>query len=288
MQRVAAPRPLPKYRATPDTDLAERRQHAPMPVFPDHRTVPGKWQGGVYAIGNFDGLHIGHRALIRQTLEIAATTGAHPAVLTFDPHPRELFDPSALPFRLADAAWKTQELGRLGTGLCLNQRFDRDFAALAPDAFVDHVLRHSLRASHLVVGADFRFGSRQSGDTTLLAELCAQRGIGITVIDPVRIGGEVASSSLARRLIADGRMADVAAVLGRPWSVTARPERRADRLRFDLSDHTGVAAGAYDVRIGGETYRATLARDGDRRQVLSIPQAGELPAGSAAFIEFVG
>lgn len=189
---------------------------APMPIFMDYRDVSEKWHGGVYAIGNFDGLHVGHQALIRRTVKIAAQKGRHTSLLTFDPHPRELFDPSASPFRLATLAQKTHELTKNAAELCLNQLFDMDFAALKPSGFVDHVLLRSLRASHVVVGADFRFGRRQSGNVDSLKDMCVRRSIGITVIDQIRIDGQVVSSSLARRLVAEGRISSVAKILGRP------------------------------------------------------------------------
>jgi riboflavin kinase / FMN adenylyltransferase len=271
----------------PVTPVADPREHAPMPVFPDHRHVSGKWHGGVYAIGNFDGLHVGHQALIRETIRIAAETGAPSAVLTFDPHPRELFDPSALPFRLATSARKTHELNARGTRLCLNQRFDPDFAALKPAEFVDYVLLRSLRAAHVVVGEDFRFGSRQSGNTELLHDLCSPRGIGITVIGQITVGGEVASSSLVRHRIAEGRISETMPLLGRPWSVTATPEISNGGLRFDLSGYTRIKAGTYEVRIDGMTRHAAVTGTDDRRQILSVPAMEGLHASDHTVIEFM-
>jgi riboflavin kinase/FMN adenylyltransferase len=271
----------------PKTGGMPRVEHVPMPVFQDHRDVSGKWHGGVYAIGNFDGLHIGHQALIQETIRIAAETTSPPAIMTFDPHPRELFDPSAPSFRLATSVQKTQDLARLGMGLCLNQYFDMNFAALTPEAFAEQILMESLRATHVVVGADFRFGSRQSGNTEILTQLCADLGIGLTVIDQIRVAGKVASSSLIRDLIASGEMSAVANVLGRPWSVVARAKVSEAGLSFDLSDYTRIRSGEYAVRVYGIACRATLSESGEGRQILSVSNEQGLITADHARVDFI-
>jgi riboflavin kinase/FMN adenylyltransferase len=258
-----------------------------MKIFTDHREVSEKLHGGVYAIGNFDGLHVGHQELLQQTLRISEEMTKRPAILTFDPHPREFFAPSALPFRLATTAQKTRELGSLGAGLCLNQSFEKDFSVLTPSEFVRRVLLDSLRAAHLVVGADFKFGYRQSGNTDMLKELCSQLGIGISVVDQIRVGSETASSSLARDHICEGEMSSAANVLGRPWSVEAIPVLDNDIYSFDLSHYTKIKNREYDVRINGVPYRAALAELDERRQFLSLPSHLDLRKNNTAIIEFI-
>ncbi|MDE0779527.1 MAG: FAD synthetase family protein [Alphaproteobacteria bacterium] len=257
-----------------------------MKIFTDHREVSEKSHGNVYAIGNFDGLHVGHQELLQQTLRISEEMMKRPAILTFDPHPREFFAPSALPFRLATTAQKTRELASLGAGLCLNQNFEKDFSVLTPSEFVRRVLLDSLRAAHLVVGADFKFGYRQSGNTDMLKELCSQLGIGISVVDQIRVGSETASSSLARDHICEGEMSSAANVLGRPWSVEAIPVLDNDIYSFDLSYYTKIKNGEYAVRIDGAPLCATLNELGDGQQFLSVPSYLNLRRSSSVIIEF--
>jgi len=287
VKKMIATRSAEFPRLFPEAGRMSQTEHATIPVFKDHRDVFGKWHGGVYAIGNFDGLHIGHQALIQETIRIAAETNSPPAIMTFDPHPRELFDPSASPFRLATSLQKMQELAKLGLGLCLNQYFDMNFAKLTPEAFAEQVLMQSLRATHVVVGADFRFGSRQSGNTEILTQLCADLGIGLTVIDQIRVAGNVASSSLIRDLIASGEMSAVANVLGRPWSVVARAEISDAGLFFDLSDYTKIGRGEYTVRVHGIVCRATLSESCEGRQILTVSKEKGWIAANYARAEFI-
>jgi cytidyltransferase-like protein len=271
----------------PKAGRMSRGEQATMPVFKDHREVSGKWHGGVYAIGNFDGLHIGHQTLIQETIRIAAETASLPAIMTFDPHPRELFDPSAPSFRLATSLQKTQDLARLGMGLCLNQHFDMNFAVLKPKEFVERVLMEALRATHVVVGADFKFGSRQSGNTEILKQLCADLGIGVTVIDSIRVDDKVASSSLIRDLVNNGEMLAVADVLGRPWSVMARAEITDTGLSFNLSDYTKIKRGEYNVHVDSIACRATLIGSSQGHQILSVPNEQGWIAAAHARVEFI-
>lgn len=258
-----------------------------MPVFGDHRAVSAKWHGGVYAMGNFDGLHIGHEGLIEAAFRIAARNSRSAALLTFEPHPRELFGVSDAPFRLSNAAQKVRRLASLGTRFCLTQNFDHDFAALSPQQFVDHVLSRSLRASHVVVGPDFCFGQRRAGNVSVLRQLCAAFGIGVTVVEPVAVAGAVASSSLIRALIGEGRMKSAAGILGRPWSVSARPRHIANGLAFDLLHYTAIGAGDYLVRIGDTNCIASLARHSDDKQVLSTNADLNSPIEQIAEIAFI-
>jgi len=258
-----------------------------MPVFADHRRMSAKWHGGVYAMGNFDGLHIGHEALIEETFRIAAQNNKPTAVLTFEPHPRELFRVSESPFRLSTAAQKVQRFASLDTQLCLTQNFDLDFAALTPQQFVAEVLSNSLRASHVVVGPDFCFGQRRSGDVSALGQLCGALGIGVTVVEPIAIAGTVASSSRIRALIAEGRMDSATDILGRPWSVSSRPRRTTGGITFDLSHYTAIGDGDYLVRTGSTTCTASLARYSNGEQTLSINADLDTPDEQITEIMFI-
>lgn len=268
-------------------DAGGRNQRSPMPVFMGHHELSAKWHGGVYAIGNFDGLHIGHRALIQKTFEVAAELSCRPAILTFDPHPRELFDVSAMQFRLSTSLQKARDLAKLGTSFCVNQNFDLDFAGLTPVEFVEEVLSESLSASHVVVGTDFRFGCRQAGDTEMLKELCAHRGIGISVIEQIRFGGEVVSSSLIRDILGNGEMSSAAKLLGRPWTVLASPAFTDGRTFLDFSGYTKLREGEYAVRIDGIACCATLVSIEERKQILLPPGEWSPNSSDNLIVEFV-
>ena len=262
-------------------------ERAPMPVFMGHHEVSEKWHGGAYAIGNFDGLHIGHQTLIEQTVQIAAETCCRPAILTFDPHPRELFDASAVNFRLGTSLQKTRDLASLGTGFCVNQHFDLDFAALTPVEFVEEVLNKSLSASHVVVGTDFKFGCRQAGNTEILKELCAQRDIGVSVIKQIMCEGEVVSSSLIRDLFRKGEMVAASHLLGRPWSVVERPGFQDGQSCFDLSGYTELKEGDYEVRIDDMGCLANLAKMENGKQILALPKEWKLSSSNNVVVEFL-
>ena len=138
-----------------------------MQVFADWRGVPEAARGAVVALGNFDGVHLGHAHLLR------AAHGARPdaplAVLTFEPHPREVFRPDDPPFRLTLSAERTAALAALGVNYVFELTFDHDFSLMTADAFVTEVLHAGLGARHLVTGPDFAFGHRRGGNVPFLA-----------------------------------------------------------------------------------------------------------------------
>jgi hypothetical protein len=264
-----------------------REELSRMPVFMGHNEVSEKWHGGVYAIGNFDGLHIGHQTLIEKTFHVAAEMSWRPAILTFDPHPRELFDAPAMQFRLGTSLQKTRDLAKLGTGFCVNQHFDMEFAALTPVEFVEEVLSDSLSAAHVVVGADFKFGCRQAGNTEILKELCAQRGIGISVIDQITFGGQMVSSSRIRDLLGKGKMSAATGLLGRPWTVLESPDFLDGETSIDLSGYTKLKEGRYEVRIDGIVSRATLVKMEEGKQILALPKDWSPTSSNKVIVEFV-
>jgi hypothetical protein len=264
-----------------------RNERAQMPVFIGHQEVSPKCHGGVYAIGNFDGLHIGHQALIEKAIQIAAGTSRRSAILTFDPHPRELFDASAASFRLGNSSQKTRDLADLGTGFCVNQKFDFDFASLTPDEFVEEVISNSLSASHVVVGTDFKFGFRQAGNTEILKELCAHRGIGISILEQVRFGGEVVSSSLIRDLLGKGEVMVAAELLGRPWTILESPRFLDGVTSFDLSVYTQLNEQEYQVRVDGTDCRANLSKIEEGQQILVLPRDWVFSGFNNVVVEFI-
>ncbi len=194
-------------------------------------SFPVSARGAVAAIGNFDGVHLGHRALIAAAKDLATGKGRPLAVITFEPHPRRFFMPSAPPFRLDALETKARILGELGVGIVLAMPFDGALAAQSPEEFVDHILERDLGLSHVVVGYDFTFGKARAGDTRMLAELGRNHGIGVTVIAPQGDAAEVFSSTRVRRLLEAGDIAAANRILGRPWEIVGIVEHGDKRGR---------------------------------------------------------
>jgi len=181
------------------------------------RHIPKEARGASVALGNFDGVHLGHRAVLRAAH--AARPDLPLAALTFEPHPREHFRPDDPPFRLTLPPAKTAALHAAGAALVFVLPFDDAFAAMSAEAFVEEVLHRGLGARHLACGPDFAFGHRRGGDAAFLAQAAEQRGIGLSVVPPLLHEGEAISSSAIRRLLQDGYPERAAAKLGRPWEI---------------------------------------------------------------------
>jgi riboflavin kinase/FMN adenylyltransferase len=166
-------------------------------------------RGASVAMGNFDGIHRGHQSVI----DLAR--GAAPlGIVTFEPHPRQVFAPEAPPFRLMNAEARANRLARLGVEHLFQLPFDATLSALSPEGFVDQVLHRGLGISHVVVGADFCFGKGRKGKADDLARLCAEREIRTTIAPLVSEDGAEISSTLIRSALSEGRPRDAARMLG--------------------------------------------------------------------------
>jgi riboflavin kinase/FMN adenylyltransferase len=219
-------------------------------------------RGASAAMGNFDGVHLGHR----HVLDLARRPGAPLGVVTFEPHPREVFAPDAPPFRLTDAAARARHLGALGVAHLYELPFDRTLAGLGPAEFVDEVLHAGLGLGHVVVGEDFRFGRGRAGSAADLRALCAARGIETTIAGMVADGGARVSSSAIRAALAEGRPGDAARMLGR-WHEIEGIVEQGDRRGRELGYPTAnlVPRGLHLPRFG--IYAVTV-------EVLSGPHRG--------------
>ncbi len=224
-----------------------------------HDRAAAEDRGAVVAVGNFDGVHRGHQAVIAAAAAEARRLGAPLAVLTFEPHPREVFQPGAAPFRLTPFRSKTRFLAALGVDLLFTLHFDKGFAARSAEAFVEDILVSGLAVRHAVIGYDFVFGNRRRGTPTLLREMGARHGFGVSVVEPVAGAGGVAySSTRIRDHLAAGRPAEAAELLGRFWEIEGRVDHGDERGRtigfptanIALADYLRPAAGVYAVRIG--------------------------------------
>jgi riboflavin kinase/FMN adenylyltransferase len=217
-------------------------------------TAPGK--GGAVALGNFDGVHKGHQALLARAAEHAQALGAPLAVLTFEPHPRRFFVPDTAPFRLTMLPAKLRLLEQYGVQAVLAQHFDTAFAALSADAFVDEVLLRGLGARNVVCGYDFTFGARRGGNVEMLREMGAKKGFGVTVLDPVMREGEIYSSTSIREALRVGWPSEAAELLGHAWEiegVVEEGDKRGRTIGFPtanvaLGEHLRPRFGVYAVR----------------------------------------
>jgi riboflavin kinase/FMN adenylyltransferase len=212
-------------------------------------------------MGNFDGLHHGHAVLIGKARDLARMQGRPTGVLTFEPHPRSVFVPTAEPFRLTPFRVKERELARLGVDLLFVQHFDLGFAAKSAEDFVAEVIVGAIGASHVVVGWDCTFGNRRRGTPDLLRGEGDRHGFGVTVLDPVRGDhATVYSSTHIRELLRAGKPREAAALLGRYWEIDGRVaigDRRGRTIGFPtanlgLDDYLHPAFGVYAVRVSGD------------------------------------
>lgn len=178
-------------------------------------------------IGNFDGVHRGHQALLVQLVSAAHGRGLVPAVMTFEPHPREFFAPEQAPARIANLRDKLEALAAAGIEHVFIQHFGRRFAQLTAEQFIDQVLIDGCRVRWLMVGDDFRFGARRAGDVTLLRSRAAAGDYEVVQCPTVSEDGERISSSAVRQALASGDLHRAQRLLGRPYAISGRVQHGA-------------------------------------------------------------
>ncbi len=176
----------------------------------------------VLTIGNFDGVHRGHRALLARLKDVAAQEGLLPAALTFEPHPREFFARQSAPPRLSTLREKLELIAEGGVALACVGHFNARFAALTAEEFIRRILVDRLRVKRLIIGDDFCFGAGRRGNFALLHEAGKAQGFEVEGMDSVIVDGIRVSSSAVRCALADGRMDDACRLLGRPYSIDGR------------------------------------------------------------------
>jgi riboflavin kinase/FMN adenylyltransferase len=210
-------------------------------------------------IGNFDGVHRGHRAMLERVARVARERNLRSSVMTFEPHPREFFAPDQAPTRLTSLREKLELLAGLGMEQVLVCRFDFDFARIGAEAFIDRLVIGGLAARYLLVGDDFRFGARRQGDFDLLAGSGRARGFEVARMESIEIDGVRISSTEVRRRLAAGDLAGAAALLGRPYSISGRVVRgvRLGRelgfptANVQLQHNRPPLMGIFAVEVGG-------------------------------------
>ena len=228
-------------RAASSTDArAAGPAKGPMKRFHDYRGLAAADRGAAVAMGNFDGVHLGHQSVLALAHAAAAELGAPFGVVTFEPHPRSFFAPDAPPFRLMTADARAHRLEKLGVEMLYELPFGPELAASRPEAFAETVLAGGLGVRHVVVGADFRFGKGRAGDVGTLARLGRALGFGVTVAPLISdAGGGDFSSTAIRAALAEGRPEEAARILGHWHRIEGRVlhgDKRGKALGFPTAN----------------------------------------------------
>lgn len=232
-----------------------------MPVFQrlsETDKLPQSLRDCVVAIGNFDGVHRGHQAVLERALELAQMDGLPAVVLTFEPHPRSFFKPDEPVERLTDAAEKAEILRLMGFHAVVEQPFTGDFSALSAEDFVRTILVDRLQANCVVTGYDFHFGKGRRGTPEFLVEAGQKFGFSVSLVDAFSDeGGEIVSSTRIRSLLCDGEVAEAAGLLGYRYRVSGEVihgQKLGRTLGFPtanmvIDDHVSLKHGIYAVRF---------------------------------------
>lgn len=245
--------------------------------------LPSALRGGVVAIGNFDGVHRGHQAVLSRALERAEALGVPALVLTFEPHPRTVFNPDKPVFRLTPPPLRARILEAMGFHSVIEYPFDREFSQRSAEDFVQSILGDWLGAKEVVTGFDFHFGKGREGGPAYLMQAGSRHGFGVCLVDAFRDEGtEVISSSRIRGLIAEGDVSEAAGLLGYRYTVEAeimKGQQLGRTLGFPtanmhLPPEATLKPGIYAVRfrrpdgsirdgVASFGYRPTVTSNGD-------------------------
>lgn len=232
--------------------------------------VPAQLRGGVLSLGNFDGLHLGHQAVLGKARDLARANGAPAGVMTFEPHPLLFFKPEQEPFLLSPFRTKARMIEAMGLDYLFVQTFDREFSQRPAENFVEEILVGGLAVSHIVVGYDYVFGFQRKGNVALLNDLAAKHDFGVTSVGELSEGGVRYSSTTIRNLLKDGAPEKAANLLGRYWEIEGRVERgdqRGRTLGFPTANvpshgYLHPKKGVYAVRAGIDRGGETIWHDG--------------------------
>ncbi|PIW27141.1 MAG: riboflavin biosynthesis protein RibF [Rhodospirillales bacterium CG15_BIG_FIL_POST_REV_8_21_14_020_66_15] len=264
-----------------------------MRVFRHYQSVPADARGAVVAIGNFDGVHLGHRAVIGEAGAIAHATARPWAVLTFEPHPRAFFTPDTPPFRLTPFHAKARLIFAMGVDTIFVQQFNKAFSSLTAEDFIETVLVGGIGAGHVVCGYDFVFGKGRGGTCEMLLGFGKRLGFDFTavraqILDDGNGAGGAYSSTGVREALRAGDPKAAARILGRPFEIEGRVipgDRRGRQIGFPtanlaLGTYLRPARGVYAVRV-------RIGDDGDGPEFAGVANIGRRPtfAGEADLLE---
>lgn len=263
-----------------------------MRLIRDIADLPAAHTGAVVALGNFDGLHLGHRSILEETLREAKQCAAPAGLVTFEPHPREFFSPDTPKLRLMGIADKIIALRGMGFAVLYMLRFNASLATTGAERFVQHILVSSLGVRGVVTGENFHFGAQRAGNSAFLAHASQEHGFSYRAMPAVVDEGGIISSSRIRSLLAEGKVEETSALLGRPYSISghvAHGDKRGRTLGFPtanvkLHDYFLPRHGVYAVRahVGWNWYKG-VANLGVRPTV-----GGKKPRAEIHLFDFSG
>jgi len=236
-----------------------------MQVIHDYKELLDPSIQPVIALGNFDGVHKGHKVVIDTAINIAKQQGKPSAVMTFEPHPISLFKPEVKNYRLTSLRQKAEMLESLGIDYLYVINFDREFSKITAVKFIEGVLLNNIKASHVVTGHDYIFGHKKGGDTQMLQEYADKLGYGYTCVDAVG-GEEIYSSTQVRNALKDAKLGKVVEVLGRNYvvdGIVVRGDNRGKSIGFptinvDSGEHVRPCSGVYAVKVRIENDASVL------------------------------
>jgi riboflavin kinase/FMN adenylyltransferase len=266
---------------------------------------PEDCRGGAVTIGNFDGVHLGHRALVAAAKRHAAMVNGPAVVVNFDPPPQAVLNPDPTKQPLTTVEQRARLLLDAGADRVVTIRTDAGLLALSPEAFFEDVLHRQLNAMAIIEGADFRFGRKRAGDVDLLKRLCEANAMAFEIVKPVFVDGEVVSSSRIRQALVNGDVGKATTLLGRPYAITGTVVTGAKRGRtisFPTANLEnvetivpGVGVYAMRVNVNGQAWPAaanvgpnpTFGEDRRKIELHLIGFTGDL-YGMQLSAEFVG
>jgi riboflavin kinase/FMN adenylyltransferase len=252
-----------------------------MKLFEGLETLTEPFSSSTVAIGTFDGIHVGHQAIINAAVREGAENGRTSLVFTFDRHPADLLAPGRAPDYLTTPQQRNQYVAELGVDGLVVAAFDRTLAELAPDAFVEQILISQLAAKEIVVGENFAFGKNRSGDVAYLTDAQARFGFKLFVHDPVVVAGLPASSTRVRELLRDGSIQEAELVLGHAYWLAGMVVQ-GQKLGRQLGYPTANLALSYRQVVPRDGIYAVRVRLDDGRQVDGACSIGDRPTIAAA------
>ena len=230
-----------------------------MRVYRSLAELPADFGPSALTIGNFDGVHLGHQAILRRLAELAHTNGWKASALSFDPHPTKIVAPERTPKLMSTLEQRARWMGQEGVDQVLILPFDMATARLTPEEFAENLLSQRMGARAVLVGENFRFGCRQAGDVRTLQALGERLGFMVEIVPAVRFRGQVVSSSSIRGLLLSGRVALAARLLGRPYTLEGRvvkgrgvgSKQTVPTLNLETNAEVIPARGVYATRANG-------------------------------------
>ena len=246
-----------------------------------HMPIPPDARGAAIALGNFDGVHLGHQGVIASARAAAAARGLDLGVAVFEPHPRRFFNPDAAPFRVQSAPQRARALEMLGVAQVIEIGFDAALTQMSDRAFAETILLERIGAAHVSVGQNFRFGRGRMGDCASLTRLGAELGFSVDAVASVAHDGANISSTMIREALAAGEIARAADLLGRPWAIEGQVQRGFARGRgfgfptanLGLGEYVRPRLGVYAIRarINGALFPG-VASVGINPSVGALPE----------------